>query len=60
MFSHVMMGSNDLERARIFYDALPGTLGVRPAGLVGHRICYVTPTGVSSARYTGCRPPSLD
>jgi len=30
MFSHVMVGSNDLDRSRRFYDATLGTLGVRP------------------------------
>ncbi len=30
MFSHVMVGSNDLERSRVFYDAVLGTLGIRP------------------------------
>ena len=28
MFSHVMIGSNDLERAKRFYDAVLGVLGV--------------------------------
>lgn len=28
MFSHVMLGVNDLERSRQFYDAVLGTLGV--------------------------------
>ncbi|PQO94864.1 glyoxalase [Massilia phosphatilytica] len=28
MFSHVMIGSNDLERSRRFYDAVLGVLGV--------------------------------
>jgi len=28
MFSHVMVGTNDIERARKFYDALLGVLGV--------------------------------
>ena len=27
MFSHVMIGTNDLEKAQSFYDALLGTLG---------------------------------
>lgn len=27
MFSHVMVGSNDIERSRAFYDAVLGTLG---------------------------------
>jgi catechol 2,3-dioxygenase-like lactoylglutathione lyase family enzyme len=28
MFNHVMIGSNDLERSKRFYDAVLGTLGV--------------------------------
>ncbi|MFN7273206.1 MAG: VOC family protein, partial [Gammaproteobacteria bacterium] len=38
MFSHVMIGTNDLERAKRFYDALLGTLGIKPAVVDGHRI----------------------
>ena len=30
MFSHVMIGSNDIERSRNFYDALMGVLGGKP------------------------------
>ena len=48
MFSHVMIGTNDLEKAKGFYDALLGTLGVRPAKVDGHRIFYFTKTGVFS------------
>lgn len=48
MFSHVMVGANDLERAKSFYDALLGTLGVPPAMVDRHRIFYRTPTGVFS------------
>lgn len=46
MFSHVMVGTNDLERAKDFYDALLGTLGVRPAIVDRHRIFYLAPSGV--------------
>jgi catechol 2,3-dioxygenase-like lactoylglutathione lyase family enzyme len=46
MFSHIMIGTNDLERARVFYDSVLGTLGVKPAKLDGHRIFYRTPTGI--------------
>lgn len=28
MFNHVVVGSNDVERSRVFYDAVLGTLGV--------------------------------
>jgi catechol 2,3-dioxygenase-like lactoylglutathione lyase family enzyme len=48
MFSHIMIGTNDLDRAKGFYDALLGTLGVRPAMVDGHRIFYITPTGIFS------------
>ena len=39
-------GLNNLERAKSFYDALLGTLGVPPAMVDRHRIFYRTPTGV--------------
>jgi catechol 2,3-dioxygenase-like lactoylglutathione lyase family enzyme len=48
MFSHIMIGTNDLKRAKVFYDSLLGTLGVPPARVDGHRIFYRTPTGVFS------------
>ena len=28
MFNHIMIGSNDIERSKLFYDAVLGTLGV--------------------------------
>ena len=33
MFSHIMIGANDLKAAKVFYDAALGALGVRPARL---------------------------
>jgi catechol 2,3-dioxygenase-like lactoylglutathione lyase family enzyme len=48
MFSHIMIGTNDLEKAKAFYDATLGTLGVKPATMDGHRMFYRTPTGVLS------------
>jgi catechol 2,3-dioxygenase-like lactoylglutathione lyase family enzyme len=48
MFSHIMIGTNDLDRAKAFYDKLLGTIGVPPATVDGHRIFYVTPTGILS------------
>jgi catechol 2,3-dioxygenase-like lactoylglutathione lyase family enzyme len=48
MFSHIMIGTNDLPRAKAFYDAVLGTLGV-PAGAVDrHRVFWRTPTGIFS------------
>src|SRR5689334_2528148 len=48
MFSHIMVGTNDLDKAKAFYDKLLGTLGVKPAKVDGHRIFYFTPSGVFS------------
>jgi catechol 2,3-dioxygenase-like lactoylglutathione lyase family enzyme len=46
MFSHIMIGTRDLERARAFYDAVLGAVGV-PAGVVDrHRVFWRTPSGV--------------
>lgn len=46
MFSHIMLGTNDLQRSKAFYDALLGTLGVGPSFVDGHRMFYMTPQGV--------------
>ena len=48
MFSHIMIGTNDLERSKAFYDALLATLDVKPAWVDGHRIFYTSPTGIFS------------
>ena len=47
MFSHVMVGANDLDASRKFYDAVLGTLGL-PAGVTDEkgRLFYLSPTGV--------------
>ncbi|MBC7727609.1 MAG: VOC family protein [Microbacteriaceae bacterium] len=48
MFSHIMIGTNQLDPAKVFYDAVLGALGV-PAGVVDrHRVFWRTPTGVFS------------
>lgn len=47
MFSHVMVGANDIEASRKFYDATLGALGVPPGRTDDKgRVFYVTPTGV--------------
>ena len=48
MFSHVMIGTNDLERSRRFYDALLGTLGIPEGKIDRHRVFWRTQTGVFS------------
>ncbi len=46
MFSHVMVGVNDLEAARKFYDAVLSTLGTTPGILnQGTRYFYRSPAG---------------
>ena len=47
MFSHVMVGSNDIEASRRFYDAVLGTLGIAPAITDEKgRLFYLSPSGV--------------
>ncbi|HEX4180493.1 MAG TPA: VOC family protein [Caulobacteraceae bacterium] len=48
MFSHIMIGTNDLDKAKSFYDAVLGALGVPPGAVNGDRLYYMTPTGVFS------------
>ena len=48
MFSHIMIGTNDLEKAKVFYDALLGTLDVPPGRVDRHRIFWRTKTGTFS------------
>ena len=45
MFSHMVVGVNDLEVSRKFYDALLGTLGINPGGANNNRYFYRSPTG---------------
>jgi catechol 2,3-dioxygenase-like lactoylglutathione lyase family enzyme len=48
MFSHIMIGTNNLTRAKAFYDAVLATLGV-PAGFVDrHRVFWRTSGGTFS------------
>lgn len=47
MFSHIMVGANDIEASRKFYDALFATIGI-PAGIQDEkgRLFYLSPNGV--------------
>ena len=45
MFSHVMVGVNDLEASKKFYDAMLGTLGIGPGVANKLRYFYRSPTG---------------
>ncbi len=45
MFSHVMVGANDLEASRKFYDSILGALGIAPGAANANRYFYRSPTG---------------
>ena len=47
MFSHVMIGANDIEASKKFYDAILGTLGHKP-GVIDEkgRCFYFTDKGI--------------
>jgi catechol 2,3-dioxygenase-like lactoylglutathione lyase family enzyme len=45
MFSHVMLGTNDLEVSKKFYDAVLGTLGFGPGVANKSRYFYFSPSG---------------
>jgi catechol 2,3-dioxygenase-like lactoylglutathione lyase family enzyme len=51
MFSHVMVGTDDIEKAKAFYDEVLGTLGISPGKIDHHRdgrlrLRYPTSSGV--------------
>lgn len=48
MFSHIMVGANDIQKSKKFYDATLGALGVAPADVdtEKQRMFYRTPTGM--------------
>ena len=47
MFSHVMIGANDLEASKKFYDAILGVLGYEPGVFDEYgRVFYYTQKGI--------------
>ncbi|MBB83729.1 MAG: glyoxalase [Deltaproteobacteria bacterium] len=46
MFSHVMLGTNDIEASKRFYDAVLGTLGIGPGVDNNGRYFYISPQGI--------------
>ena len=47
MFSHIMIGTSDVQKAKTFYDAALGALGIGPGTVDDNRrVFYMTPTGV--------------
>jgi catechol 2,3-dioxygenase-like lactoylglutathione lyase family enzyme len=47
MFSHIMIGANDIQASKIFYDAILGELGYKP-GVIDEkgRCFYFTDSGI--------------
>ncbi len=47
MFSHVMIGANNIDESKAFYDATLGALGIRPGNVDPKgRVFYATKEGV--------------
>ncbi|MEM8660140.1 MAG: VOC family protein [Pseudomonadota bacterium] len=47
MYSHVMVGTNDMDKSRAFYDATLGALGYEPGTMDDKGRCfYFTPAGI--------------
>lgn len=53
MFSHIMLGANDVAASKAFYDAILATLGIEP-GVIDSKGCclYITPLDPASGRQT--------
>ncbi len=45
MFSHVMVGTSDLNRSQRFYNAVLGALGLGPGVVDRHRVFWRSPAG---------------
>jgi catechol 2,3-dioxygenase-like lactoylglutathione lyase family enzyme len=59
--THVMLGTNDIDKARVFYDAVLSALGYAPTQHDPHRATYVapdTPQFMIGAPYDG-RPATF-
>lgn len=49
MFSHIMVGTNDMDASKAFYDAVLGALGYEPGTIDDKGRCfYFTATGIFS------------
>jgi catechol 2,3-dioxygenase-like lactoylglutathione lyase family enzyme len=46
MFSHMVVGADDIVAAKAFYDAALGALGHAPGAAAGDRVIYATETGI--------------
>lgn len=46
MFSHIVVGADDLAAAKRFYDAALGALGYAPGAEMGDRVIYSAESGI--------------
>ena len=47
MFSHIMVGANDIQESKTFYDAVLGALGYEPGVIDDKGRCFwFTPSGI--------------
>ena len=47
MFSHIMVGANDVQESKTFYDAILGALGHKPGTVDDNGRCmYLTESGI--------------
>lgn len=46
MFSHIVIGANDVAAAKTFYDAVLGALGHEPGNDMGERVLYMADGGM--------------
>jgi catechol 2,3-dioxygenase-like lactoylglutathione lyase family enzyme len=46
MFSHIVVGADDLATAKRFYDAALGALGYGPGAEAGDRVIYAAESGI--------------
>jgi len=47
MFSHIMVGANDVQQSKVFYDAILATLDIQPGSIDDKGRCfYITKTGI--------------
>ena len=47
MFSHIMLGANDIQQSKVFYDAILGALGHKPGVIDDTGRCfYFTDNGI--------------
>lgn len=53
MFTHLVVGANDVAVAKAFCDAALGALGHAPGAEAGDRVVYSAPGGLVDRQQTG-------